>query len=72
MFRWIFRLFVARSQPCDAPKRAGPEAVAKVEKLKAEFEAATRIWPRDDAAIERAWQPLFKARTEQLRQELGR
>lgn len=72
MFRWIYRLFVSRSQPCDAPKRAVPEAVAKVEQAKEAFEAAVRLWPRDRAAVTRAWERFRDARCDQIRSEMGR
>ena len=73
VFRWLKELFASRSQPCaDGVMAARPESAAKVEKLKADFEAATRIWPRDPGAITRTYERLRDARHEQLRAELGR
>lgn len=72
MFRWLKNLFVSRSQPCGASKNAAPEAVAKVEQAKEAFEAAVRLWPRDRAAVTRAWEHFRDARCDQIRSEIGR
>jgi hypothetical protein len=43
----------------------------KLEQAKANYEAAVRLWPRNDRAIDQAWRVLFGLRCEQLRRELG-
>lgn len=66
--RWCLERFgSSRSQPS-----AGPEILSRLEQAKADFEAAVKLWPRDQDAIKQTWTRLRDLKCDQLREEIQR